>query len=78
MEAGSTRRGIKASVAVAIRGEGEAGADVVLREFRKVREDFGLAHAAGKVVEHVVDGDAEVSNAGLAAASGGSTVMMYL
>jgi hypothetical protein len=46
----------------------EASADVSFRQRGEVFEDLGLGHASGKIIQRVVDGDAQAANAGLAAA----------
>src|SRR6186713_364284 len=55
----------------AVRGEGEAGADVLGFKVREVREDLGFRHAGREVVENVIDRDPQAANARLAAALGG-------
>src|SRR5580698_4619948 len=47
---------------------GQACADVGFSLGGEVFEDLGFGHAPGKIIEHIVDGDAQAANAGLAAA----------
>jgi hypothetical protein len=54
--------------ALAVRGEGERGPDVLAFEVQEVREDLVLAHPAGQVVEHVGHRHLEAPDARLPAA----------
>jgi hypothetical protein len=45
------------NAALALRGQGEAGADVVSRQLRAVAEDLFLAHSRSEVRQDVADGD---------------------
>jgi hypothetical protein len=51
-----------------IRGEGQRRPNVVAFKIREIREDFILRHAAGQIIEDVVDRDAQPAQARLAAA----------
>ena len=48
--------------------EGQRGADVCSLEIREVGKNLVLAHAAGEVVEYVVDGDPKSADARFAPA----------
>lgn len=47
-------------------GEGEAGPDVFLLQFRVILQNLRLAHARGEPVQHIIDGNPHGTDAGLA------------
>lgn len=53
--------------ALAVGRERQGGADIVALEVGEVGEDLLLTHPASEVVQHVVHGNAEAADAGLAA-----------
>lgn len=61
----SNRKGVTQRLStLSFRRPGLGGEDVVSRQFRKV-----LGHSAGKVFEHIVDGDSKVTDARLTASA---------
>jgi len=53
--------------AFAVGGKGQTGADAGFAQERKVGQNLGLGHAGGQIIEHIIEGDAQAANAGLAA-----------
>ena len=54
--------------AFTVGGESEAGLQILGGEIGKVREDFLFGHAAGEIVEDIVDRDTKPTDARFAAA----------
>jgi hypothetical protein len=51
----------------AVGGKGQTGANAGFAQKRKVGENLRLSHPGGQIIEHILRGDAQVANAGLAA-----------
>jgi hypothetical protein len=56
--------GNRFQLALAIRGERKAGADIFLGKVREVRQNFAVTHPAGEVFQYIVDSNAKAANAG--------------
>ena len=65
--AAASRSAYPGGVALAVGGVGECGLNVFRGQFGEVRDDLGGGHAAGEPLQHVVHGDAQATDAWLAA-----------
>ena len=57
--------------AFGVRREGQAGADVGLGEIGKIGQNLLMGHSASQVIQHIVEGDPQPANTGLAATFSG-------
>jgi hypothetical protein len=61
----------------AIRGIGQAGANVFRRQVRKIRQNLLRSHTGGKIILNIADSDAQAADARLATAFPSSIVMIF-
>jgi hypothetical protein len=57
--------------ALAISCISEAGPDAFFRQIGEFPQNVGVGHSGGKVIQHIIHGNAEAENAGFAAVLGG-------
>lgn len=56
---------------LAISGIRQTGANVLFREIGELAQDFRVRHSAGQVFEHIINGNSQPPDAGLAASFAG-------